>query len=188
MGVEPKALIWTWHFLVMRQFTDILQGFNQTRLNRVGSLRSPADKEHRCSVATTRSDGAPQVNPMGFVRDGEFIWFTHTTARQKYKNIAHEPRVAISIVDPDQSYRHTEIRGVVDHIDADPETKMYQRLSERYERGSADSGGRTGPRRDRSASDGGGCSSRNRRPQRPWNDSSSHQDGSLDVAFASRGT
>ncbi|MET7728441.1 hypothetical protein [Streptomyces mirabilis] len=61
--------------------------------------------------------------------DGEFICSTHTTARQKYKNIAHEPRVAISIVDPDQPYRHTEVRGIVDHIDADPEAKMYQRLS-----------------------------------------------------------
>jgi PPOX class probable F420-dependent enzyme len=84
-------------------------------------------------LATTRPDGAPQVNPMWFVWDGEFIWFTHTSARQKYRNITHEPRVAISIIDPDQPYRYTEVRGVVDHIEADPEAKMYQRLSERYE-------------------------------------------------------
>ena len=85
------------------------------------------------SLGTTRPDGAPQVNPMWFVWDGEFIWFTHTSYRQKYKNIAHEPRVSVSIFDPDQPYRYVEIRGVVDHIDLDPEAKLYQQLSERYQ-------------------------------------------------------
>ena len=84
------------------------------------------------NLATTRPDGAPQVNPMWFIWDGEYIWFTHTNYRQKYKNIAHEPRVSISILDPDDLYGYVEIRGVVDHIDADPEAKLYQRLSEWY--------------------------------------------------------
>jgi PPOX class probable F420-dependent enzyme len=84
------------------------------------------------NLATTRPDGAPQVNPMWFIWDGEFIWFTHTNYRQKYKNLAQEPRVSISILDPDNLYGYVEIRGVVDHIDADPEGKLYQRLSEWY--------------------------------------------------------
>jgi PPOX class probable F420-dependent enzyme len=84
------------------------------------------------NLATTRPDGAPQVNPMWFVWDGEFLWFTHTNYRQKYKNIAHEPRVSISIVDPENVYSYVEIRGIVDHIDPDPEAKLYQRLSELY--------------------------------------------------------
>lgn len=86
-----------------------------------------------CNLATTRPDGAPQVNPMWFIWDGEFVWFTHTSYRQKYKNIAHEPRVSISLIDPDNQYRYVEIRGVVDHIDPDPEAKLYQRLSEWYD-------------------------------------------------------
>lgn len=85
------------------------------------------------NLATTRPDGAPQVNPMWFVWDGEFLWFTHTSYRQKYKNIAHEPRVSVSIVDPANGYSYVEIRGVVDHIDPDPEAKLYQRLSELYD-------------------------------------------------------
>ena len=84
------------------------------------------------NLGTTRPDGAPQVNPMWFRWDGEYIWFTHTNYRQKYKNIAHEPRVSISILDPDKLYGYVEIRGVVDHIDEDPEAKLYQRLSEWY--------------------------------------------------------
>jgi PPOX class probable F420-dependent enzyme len=86
-----------------------------------------------CNLATTRPDGAPQVNPMWFIWDGEFIWFTHTSYRQKYKNIANEPRVSISLVDPENMYSYAEIRGVVDHIDPDPEAKLYQRLSQWYD-------------------------------------------------------
>ncbi|TDU03331.1 PPOX class probable F420-dependent enzyme [Streptomyces sp. 846.5] len=85
------------------------------------------------TLGTVRPDGAPQVNPMWFVWDGEFIWFTHTNVRQKYKNFAHEPRVSIAIFDPEEKYGYVEIRGVVDHIDPDPEAKLYQRLSERYD-------------------------------------------------------
>ena len=85
------------------------------------------------NLATTRPDGAPQVNPMWFVWDGEFIWFTHTNYRHKYKNIAHEPRVSISLLDPEEKYGYVEVRGVVDHIDPDPEAKLYQRLSEWYD-------------------------------------------------------
>ena len=91
------------------------------------------DRPLLCNLATTRPDGAPQVNPMWFIWDGEFIWFTHTNTRQKYKNIQLEPRVSISIIDPEDKYGYAEIRGVVDHIDPDPEGKLYQRLSEWYD-------------------------------------------------------
>jgi PPOX class probable F420-dependent enzyme len=96
-------------------------------------IRDLVERPLYASLGTTRPDGSPQVNPMWFVWDGEFLWFTHTNRRQKFKNLEHEPRVSISIFDPDQPYRYTEIRGVVDHIDPDPEAKLYQRLSERYQ-------------------------------------------------------
>jgi len=86
-----------------------------------------------CNLATIRPDGAPQVNPMWFKWDGEFLWFTHTNFRQKFKNIAHDPRVAISIIDPDNRYDYVEVRGVVEHIEDDPEATMYQQLSEWYD-------------------------------------------------------
>jgi PPOX class probable F420-dependent enzyme len=94
-------------------------------------VRALLDRPLLVNLGTVRPDGAPQVNPMWFVFDGEFVWFTHTNVRQKYKNIAHEPRVSVSIIDPD-TFGYVEIRGVVDHIEDDPEAKLYQRLSERY--------------------------------------------------------
>jgi PPOX class probable F420-dependent enzyme len=71
-------------------------------------------------LATTRPDGGLQVNPMGFDWDGEVLRFTHTTKRQKYRNVRANPHVAMSISDLDNPYRYLEVRGVVEEIVPDP--------------------------------------------------------------------
>jgi PPOX class probable F420-dependent enzyme len=83
-------------------------------------------------LATTRPDGRAQVNPMWFDWDGEKLFFTHTTKRQKYRNITANPNVAMSISDPDNPYRYLEVRGVVEEIVPDPTGKFYLHLNDRY--------------------------------------------------------
>src|ERR1051325_9097028 len=46
-------------------------------------------------LATVRPDGTPQVNAMWFDWDGELLRFTHTTKRQKYRNVTANPAVAM---------------------------------------------------------------------------------------------
>jgi PPOX class probable F420-dependent enzyme len=84
-------------------------------------------------LATIREDGTPQVNPMWYAWDGEFIKFTHTNYRKKFKNITANPAVALSIIDQANPYRYVEIRGVVDHIDPDPTGAFYVELAKRYD-------------------------------------------------------
>lgn len=86
------------------------------------------------NLATVRPNGAPQVNPMWFVWDGEVLKFTHTDERQKFKNLETEPRVAVAIQDPDNPYRYLEVRGVVSDITPDPEGAFYRELAVRYGR------------------------------------------------------
>ncbi|GAA2032493.1 PPOX class F420-dependent oxidoreductase [Catenulispora yoronensis] len=95
--------------------------------------RALLEKPVLVNLATVRPDGAPQVNPMWFKWDGELLWFTHTSYRQKYKNIAHEPRVSIAFLDPENPYGYMEVRGVVETVEDDPEATMYQTLSEWYD-------------------------------------------------------
>jgi PPOX class probable F420-dependent enzyme len=83
-------------------------------------------------LATIRPDGKPQVNPMWFAWDGEYLRFTNTSVRQKYKNVTANPDVAISVNDPDQPYRYLEVRGRVVRIDEDPEGEFFAELAERY--------------------------------------------------------
>jgi PPOX class probable F420-dependent enzyme len=84
-------------------------------------------------LATTRPDGDPQVNPMWFDWDGQLLRFTHTTKRQKYRNIAANPHIAMSIVDPDMPYKYLEVRGVVEEIVPDPTGAFYLHLNDRYD-------------------------------------------------------
>jgi len=84
-------------------------------------------------LATVRPDGAPQTQVMWFVWDGERIRMTHTKTRQKYRNFQREPRVALSIAEPENPYRFLEIRGLVETIDDDDaEASFYQSLQQRY--------------------------------------------------------
>jgi PPOX class probable F420-dependent enzyme len=83
-------------------------------------------------LATVRPDGRPQVNPMWFAWDGERLRFTHTTKRQKYRNIETNPNVAMSVVDPQTPYRYLEVRGVVEEIIPDPTGAFYLKLNDRY--------------------------------------------------------
>jgi PPOX class probable F420-dependent enzyme len=85
-------------------------------------------------LATVRPDGAPQSSVMWFAWDGERIRMTHTNQRQKFRNLQHEPRIALSIADPDNEYRYLEVRGVVESIEDDDEKASYYRfLQERYD-------------------------------------------------------
>jgi PPOX class probable F420-dependent enzyme len=91
------------------------------------------DKPTFAHLATVRPDGSPQTNVMWFAWDGERIRMTHTKTRQKFRNLADEPRVALSIADPDNNYRFIEVRGVVESIeDDDDQASFYQSLQKRY--------------------------------------------------------
>ncbi|MEV4756574.1 PPOX class F420-dependent oxidoreductase [Micromonospora sp. NPDC049559] len=84
-------------------------------------------------LATVRPDGSPQSNVMWFTWDGSRIRMTHTKNRQKFRNLERDPRVALSVADPDDPYRFLEVRGVVEKIDDDDEdASFYRFLQERY--------------------------------------------------------
>jgi len=83
-------------------------------------------------LATVRADGSVQTNPMWFRWDGRRVRMTHTRTRKKYRNVQGEPRVALSIVDPGNSQRYLEVRGVVESIEDDPGARFYQSLREHY--------------------------------------------------------
>jgi PPOX class probable F420-dependent enzyme len=84
-------------------------------------------------LATVRPDGSPQSSVMWFDWDGSRLRFTHTKSRQKFANLEREPRVAISILDPDDGYRFIEVRGTVEKIeDDDAKASFYKSLQHRY--------------------------------------------------------
>jgi PPOX class probable F420-dependent enzyme len=83
-------------------------------------------------LATIGPDGAPNVNPVWTIWDGESLRFTTTMDRKKCRNVLENPRVAVSINDPDQPYRYVEIRGVVERVEPDPSGDFFDVLANRY--------------------------------------------------------
>jgi PPOX class probable F420-dependent enzyme len=83
-------------------------------------------------LATIRPDGGPQSSVMWFDWDGERVRLSHTTTRQKYRNMVKNPLVSMHFQDPDDPYRSLEVRGRVESIIPDVDAAFYQRLQQQY--------------------------------------------------------
>jgi PPOX class probable F420-dependent enzyme len=70
-------------------------------------------KKAFANLATLMPDGSPQVTPVWCDYDGENVLINTAAGRVKDKNLQREPRVSMSILDPDNPYRYLEIRGRV---------------------------------------------------------------------------
>ncbi|MGC4193022.1 MAG: PPOX class F420-dependent oxidoreductase [Thermomicrobiales bacterium] len=68
------------------------------------------------NLATIGPDGAPQVNPIWFLRDGDRILFGVKGDTQKLRNIQRDPRIALSFLSPNDPHHYLELRGEVVEI------------------------------------------------------------------------
>lgn len=83
-------------------------------------------------VATIGPNGEPQSSPVWIEWDGTHIRISQTTARQKYRNLQRDPRVALSMIDLANPYRYLEVRGRVTTVEADPDNELIDRLAAKY--------------------------------------------------------
>jgi PPOX class probable F420-dependent enzyme len=65
------------------------------------------------NLATLNADGSPQVTPVWVDFDGKHVIVNTARGRVKTKNLGREPRVALSIADPENPYRYLGIQGRV---------------------------------------------------------------------------
>jgi PPOX class probable F420-dependent enzyme len=78
------------------------------------------------NVATVDQEGKPQLTPVWIDIDGDDLVFNTAKGRAKQSNLARNPSVAVSVVDPDDPYNVVIVRGTVEatedgadaHIDA----------------------------------------------------------------------
>jgi PPOX class probable F420-dependent enzyme len=96
------------------------------------SHRDLLERPLTAHVATVAADGAPQSSPMWFAFDGERLRLTHTRTRKKFRNLQAEPRIALSITDPDDPQRYLEVRGVAEAVEDDRGGGFYKQMRRRY--------------------------------------------------------
>ena len=84
-------------------------------------------------LATVLPDGSPHSIPVwAILEEGRIAFFTQSTSR-KARNIATDPRVALSLVDDSNPYRNGQVRGrVVETVDGDAALEIIDRISQHY--------------------------------------------------------
>jgi PPOX class probable F420-dependent enzyme len=84
------------------------------------------------SVATVMADGSPQVTPVWVETDGEALLFNTDKARVKFRNLTRNPKVAVTVLDPEDPYRSLlVVRGRAEFVDTDADAHL-DRLAKKY--------------------------------------------------------
>ena len=86
------------------------------------------------NVATLNPDGSPQVTPVWVDFDGTHVLVNTAKGRVKAKNLAREPRVALSIADPENPYRYLGIQGRVVEMTEDRRRRAHRQDGEEVSR------------------------------------------------------
>ena len=84
------------------------------------------------TLATVRPDGSPAISNTWVDFDGTHVITSAEGGSRKAANIRHEPRVALSVVDPADRWRYLLIRGSVTEIQGDPDLAFIDRMARRY--------------------------------------------------------
>ena len=91
-------------------------------------LRRPSP----CFIATVMPDGSPQLTQTWVTTDGEHVVVNVVDGLQKARNIARDPRVAVNIVDPDDTSRHYAVRGRVIASTTEGGAESIDEISQKY--------------------------------------------------------
>src|SRR6185369_4662983 len=83
-------------------------------------------------LATMMPDGTPQSSIVWTDYDGEHLLINTTLERQKGKNMQHNPRVTLLVIDPQDSGRWVEVRGIVKELTSEGAEAHADKLTERY--------------------------------------------------------
>jgi PPOX class probable F420-dependent enzyme len=91
-------------------------------------LREPA----YCEIATLMPDGSPHIAQVWVDTDGDHILINTPEGTQKLRNIRRDPRVAVNVVDPKNSYRVAAVRGKVSEVTTEGADDQIDRLAYKY--------------------------------------------------------
>ena len=83
-------------------------------------------------LATLNPDGSPHVAPVWYDLHGEEIWINTARGRVKERNIAKDPRVALSVHDQENPYSMVSVQGEVSEVTEEGAIEHIDALAKRY--------------------------------------------------------
>ena len=90
------------------------------------------DGKNFAYLATSMADGSPQISPVWIEHDNDTLLVNTVPGRVKQKNVTRDPRVAISMVQEKNPYRHLFIRGRVIEQTKQGALNQIDRLARKY--------------------------------------------------------
>ena len=97
------------------------------------SVRALLQGANFAHVASVLPNGGPHSVPVWIALEGDRIAFFTQPGSRKARNLAADPRVAISIVNHENPYQTAQIRGrVVETVTGDAALEIMDRMSVRY--------------------------------------------------------
>jgi PPOX class probable F420-dependent enzyme len=90
------------------------------------------DKKAFANLATVMPDGSPQVTPVWFDYQGGVIRVNTAKGRVKARNMKEGSRVALAISDPNDPYRHIQVRGRVKRMTEQGADAHIDSLAKKY--------------------------------------------------------
>ena len=90
------------------------------------------DKKAFAHVATIMADGSPQLTPVWFNYDRQFVIINTAAGRVKHKTMQLSSKVAIEISDPENPYRYIQVRGQVAEITESDGDAVIDSLAKKY--------------------------------------------------------
>jgi PPOX class probable F420-dependent enzyme len=94
--------------------------------------RELIDRPVLASLTTLNADGSPQVTPIWVDLDGDDLLFNTAEGRVKARNLHRDPRVAVSVIDPEDPYNVVALRGSVADITTDGADAHIDSLAKKY--------------------------------------------------------
>ena len=84
------------------------------------------------SLSTVGPGGSPQITPLWIDLDGDDLLFNTAEGRVKARNMRRDPRVAVSVIDPDDPYNVVALRGTVVDITTQDADAHIDALAHKY--------------------------------------------------------
>jgi len=90
------------------------------------------NKKAFASFATLMPNGEPQVSPVWVDWDGSHLLINSAKGRTKDKNVRHDPRVSLAVIDPENPYRYLGVRGRVVEVTENGAAAHIDKMAKKY--------------------------------------------------------
>jgi PPOX class probable F420-dependent enzyme len=89
-------------------------------------------KKAFASLGTLMPDGQPHVTPVWCDFDGKHVIVNSAKGRVKDRNMRHNPRVSLALIDPDNPYRYLQVQGHVAEITEAGADQHIDKMAKKY--------------------------------------------------------